>query len=189
MNTPHFEENNPFTLLGLPARFDLAPEDVQRAYLTKAAQLHPDRFTDVVEQADAVRKSAAVNDARKQLLNPETRANILLKLMGGPGKSDDKTLPPDFLMEIMQIREEMEEDAGSEEGRLRWQKWADEQRNDYLERIGDLFAKAEDGGLSADIAHSIRMELNALRYIERMIEQLDPDYDHQSELNRADHRN
>ncbi|MFG0253141.1 MAG: DnaJ domain-containing protein [Phycisphaerales bacterium JB038] len=164
-----------FALLGLPRRFEVAEADIERAYLARAAALHPDRFQDPVEQAEAVRRAARVNDARKLLLDREQRAIHLLRLLIGGADESSEALPDGFLMEVLEIREEMEADDGDPSRRAHWDEWAREQRAEYLARIGALFAGAADDSLNAEAAASIRLELNALRYIERMIEQLHSD--------------
>lgn len=183
-----FAQDDPFVRLDLPRTFDLADTQIEQAYLAKASQLHPDRFSDPVEQAEAVRESALVNDARRTLLDEETRARTLLRLLGGGETSKEDDLPEGFLMEILEVREEMEADFGDSERRQHWEQWAREQRRDYLDRVGALFRKAStgEGSLPDDIAADIRRQLNAWRYIERMIEQLDPSYDHAAELRRAE---
>jgi len=169
---------DPFAVLGLERRFDVDRAALQAAYLARTAELHPDRFSDPVARAEAAEHAAEVNDARATLLDPETRANALLRLLGGPAKETEKSLPEGFLMKIMEQRQAMEEAlaGGDREQRRAFQQWADDERARRLEAIGGLF---EELHASADTApppqlHAIRVELNALRYIERMIEQLDP---------------
>ncbi len=180
--------DDPFALLGLPRRFDLADAEIERAYLGKASALHPDRFQDPIAQADAVRDSARVNDARKVLLDQEQRAMHLLRLLAGRSAEKSDALPDGFLLEILEVREEMEAEASDPARRQHWEDWAREQRRDYLERVAVLFGEAVNESLPAAAAASIRLELNALRYIERMIEQLDPTYDRTREVRSAEGR-
>jgi molecular chaperone HscB len=163
---------NPFQVLGLPERFDLDGAAVQRGYLSRAAQVHPDVVGD--EEEAAVR-AAQLNRARAVLLNDERRANALLEVLGGPGKEQDKSLPDGFLMEMMETREAIEAavEGGDEAERARWVGWAEEQRKAYTARVGELFR----GGTGQERLRTVRRELNAWRYIERLIEQLSPRYD------------
>ncbi|HEX2837751.1 MAG TPA: iron-sulfur cluster co-chaperone HscB C-terminal domain-containing protein [Phycisphaerales bacterium] len=158
--------NDPFEILGLPKRFELSPRDVERAYLARSAGMHPDAGGEGTGQA-------ALNDARDVLLNTEARAEALLLAMGGKGKSEDKSLPGGFLVEMMETREAMES-ASSDAERLKWRDWAMEQRGAFERAVGELFRLAE---VDRTALHSVRCQLNAWRYIERMIEQLDPSHD------------
>lgn len=171
--------DDPFALLGLPRQFEIAAAQLQAAYLKRAAAHHPDRIADPIEQAEAARHAARLNDARATLADDERRANALLQLLGGPTKEQDKSLPDGFLMDMMDIRQQMEEALASNdpEHRRRLEKWALQQRQDYINTVSSLFKKAGDNTPPSDeLFREIRMQLNAWRYIERMIEQLDPDY-------------
>ena len=165
--------HDPFTALGLEPRFDLTDAEIEAAYLTRVASVHPDTAPAGTTPADP----AALNDARAALLDAERRANALLAHLGGPGPSEDKSLPDGFLMEMMEVRGEIEDaiDSGGDAERARWEAWADERRAEFVHDVSARFAAA-DGSLPEPLA-AIRTRLNAWRYIERLIEQLDPDYD------------
>jgi molecular chaperone HscB len=164
-----------FDILGIPARFDVDANAIQRAYLSRAAAVHPDAAGDT---EDAGVRSAALNRAKAILDDPERRANVLLERLGGPGKSQDKSLPPGFLMSIMETREAIEEALASKDSaqRQKWEGWAQEQRAEYQGRVAKLFGSLGDSRDPGTL-QAIRQELNAWRYIERLIEQLDPHYD------------
>lgn len=160
---------DPFDALGLPARFDLDPEAVRRAYLARIGAVHPDAMGEQVEGA------AELNLARGVLDDPESRAEALLVRLGGASRAQDKSLPDGFLAEIMEARERIEEAlaSGSPEARLESRRWADQQRRGALERVGAMFAGL-GGAPDAERLRAIRRELNAWRYVERLIEQLEP---------------
>lgn len=166
MSLPPPSRDNPFATLGLAVSFGIEAVAIERAYLKKIAVSHPDRVGDG-GAADA----AALNAARRCLLDDEARANAVLRLLGGASPSDDRSLPDGFLMEMMQTRsameEELEEDPDS--ARPKWQDWGIQQRRRYAQQVQELLA--DPGSLGA-----CRTQLNAWRYIERLIEQLDPEY-------------
>lgn len=169
------EMSDPFSTLGIQPRFDLDEAELHRHFIQASAANHPDRFTDPLEQADAAARSATINDAYRTLHDPELRANALLDLLGGPDKSADKSLPPALLAEMLEIRERMEEAiASQDETELReLAGWAQTQRAEHLTRIAEMFVQAgtESRESRTVILQKIRLELNALRYFQRMIEQ------------------
>ncbi len=171
MSNPASGED-PFAFLGLPRRFDLDSASITRAWLMRSADVHPDR-QEVV--SDAAREMARLNTAREALVDPERRANTLLVLLGGPTKEQDKSLPDGFLQQTLELREEIEEVLAHEQPgeRARLERWAHEQRNAYITRVAALFAKVDTSAAKEDLK-SIRTQLNAWRYVERLIEQLDP---------------
>ena len=163
---------DPFTTLGLPPRYGLDPDELERRVLTLSSELHPDRFIDPLEQADAAERIAAVNHAHRTLLDPATRALALLASQGH-ATGDDKALPPDLLMEVMEVREALEEAtvAGDQAELERLRRWAEDQRDERLAKVAELFDVTPVDGAA------VRVQLNALRYATRMLEQM-PDGDY-----------
>ncbi len=160
--------SDPFGVLGLERRFDLTRAQIDSAYLARMALAHPD----VAHGDESHDLAATLNSAKRDLLDPERRAGALLSLLGGPGKDEDKSLPAGFLAKMMSTREEIEESlTGDPATRVRWQAWARSERGMYDARVGGLFAAT-----SPNLA-LIRRELNAWRYIERLIEQLEIGYE------------
>ncbi|CAG0955213.1 hypothetical protein PHYC_00425 [Phycisphaerales bacterium] len=159
---------DPFAVLGLSPGFDLDRQAIERAYLRKAAALHPDAAGEASSE-----QAADLNRARAALADSERRAEALLRRLGGPEKERDKSLPTGFLMEIMEVREQVEAALAEadEPGRAHWRAWALDQRSEYERRISELF-RAGPPPLT-----EIRKTLNAWRYVERLLEQLDPEYD------------
>lgn len=164
-----------FDILGVAAQFNLDLPAVQRAYLARSADVHPDRAGVEGGGAEASEQLAAeLNDAKRVLEDPERRANALLARLGGPSKEADRSLPDGFLMEMMELREAAEAAGASGDAAEvdRWIANAERRRKGHIESVGSAFATL--GTVPAgDQLRAIRRELNAWRYIERMIEQLD----------------
>lgn len=171
---------DPFQLLGMPRAFDLDANLLQTKFITASAANHPDRFTDPLEQAEAAERSAAINEAHDVLRDPEKRANALLQLLGEPRETSerDQQLPPDFLMEIMERREAMEDaQAANDTAALAaFREWAEQEQAQHLQRIATFF-HAHLNSTTTDttpdgLITAVRKELNVLRYIQRMLEEL-----------------
>src|SRR6186997_3266137 len=113
---------NHFHRLGLPRRFVLDAGELERAYLTHSRAVHPDfHLTGSSGDLNAsLELSAAVNEAYNTLRDPFTRAEHLLALEGGPTAAEQKQMPPAFLAEMLDAREEIESarDNGPELQRL-----------------------------------------------------------------------
>lgn len=161
---------DPFEILGLPRRFSVDEQALRQAFLKASAEQHPDRFVDPIEQAEAVETMSKLTDAYRVLGEPELRARALLALSGLALVEDKDKLPPDLLMQVMEVREEMEEaiESGNKAELDRLRNWANEQRDLYLKKLGVLL----DEELDQSKASQVRLELNALRYMQRMLEQM-----------------
>ena len=162
--------NDPFATLGLEPRFDLDGEDLRRRFLAASSEAHPDRFIDPLEQAEAVEQMSALTDAYRVLSDPESRARALLRRSGLEAEGDKDKLPPDLLMQVMEVREELESaiESGNADELKRLRGWATDQRADYLAQLAAIFQKP----LDQKAASQVRLELNALRYMQRMLEQM-----------------
>lgn len=171
--------NDPFDTLGLTPSFDLTPARIEGAYLQRAAASHPDLAGN---SEDSGADSAALNHAKAILLDPESRAHALLARLEGDHPPDErarKALPDGFLMEIMTIRQDIEADlAGpdAEAKRTEWEAWGERRREESIGLVAELFEQAGEDP-DPERLRSIRTQLNAWRYVERLLEQLDPDYD------------
>jgi molecular chaperone HscB len=164
------QADDPFALLDLPRSYDIDPRALRRALLERTSALHPDRPG---APEDAAERLSAVNDAARRLADPEQRAIALLRLSGAEQGPASRDLPEGFLTEMLEIREEMEHaaSAGDRQTLTRLEGWAAERRAAHTARIAALFRACADRPDPAQ-ARAIRLELNAWRYIERMIEQM-----------------
>jgi molecular chaperone HscB len=101
-----------FELFGLAPVFSLDVEALQRAYREIQSRVHPDRFAHAgdAERRAAMQWTTRVNEAFQALKNPVTRASHLLALRGVDVAFETNTaMPPEFLMQQMELREALEE--------------------------------------------------------------------------------
>lgn len=166
---------DPFGVFGLPWRFEVDRADLDRRFAVLGRATHPDLAgDDAAAQVEAMELSARVNEAYRVLADEEERANALLGLLGGPGREEDKSLPEGFLPLIMITREELAEAQleGDGEKVAAIEADARAQRTARLREVGRLFGASERPESGA--LRQIRVELNALRYFERLLEQTRP---------------
>ncbi|MCF7488257.1 MULTISPECIES: co-chaperone HscB [Vibrio] len=107
---------NHFELFGLPLQFQLDGSLLSSQFRDLQRQFHPDKFA-IASERDrllAVQKAAQINDAYQVLKNPISRAEYLLVQHGEDIRGEQQTMQdPMFLMEQMELREELEEIADS----------------------------------------------------------------------------
>lgn len=157
-----------FELLGLPARFDLDPQAIERAYFERSKELHPDRFASAPapERVAALSRSRALNDAYQVLKKPVARAEYLLS-RAGVKIGDNERVEPELLMEILELREELAEARVAKQTavveKLRAQMAA--RRDAAVGVLSELFA-------NDDLAE-IKKQLILLRYLDRYLDECD----------------
>lgn len=102
---------NHFELFGLSAAFGLETEALEHSYREIQSRVHPDRFAHAgdAERRASLQWTTRVNEAYRTLKDPVQRAKHLLELHGVDVAFETNTaMPPDFLMQQMELREALE---------------------------------------------------------------------------------
>jgi molecular chaperone HscB len=161
--------------LGLPRRFSLDDAEIERHYLARSREVHPDLFQlgGSLEQRASLELSAALNEAYAVLRDPFRRAEYLLLLEGGPTPAELKEMPAVFLEEMLDLRMEIEQIKQKPESpafaaiELRLA----QRRDGLIKQIGDLFSREADPTRLKEI----RRLLNAAKYVQGLIRDLHAD--------------
>lgn len=100
-----------FALFDLQPTFRVDLDQLSSRYRELARQVHPDRFADASEREQrlALERSASLNEAFQVLKSSPQRARYLLALKGGELPLEVTVHDPDFLLQQMQLREELED--------------------------------------------------------------------------------
>ncbi len=101
---------NYFDLYGLPEQFLIDQVVLKKKYYSLSRQYHPD-FTRAEDDAENLVISAAVNNAYTLFQNADTTMGYLLKLKGVVIDEEKYALSPDFLMEVMDLNETIDENT------------------------------------------------------------------------------
>lgn len=101
-----------FALYGLEPSFEIDIYDLEDRLRQASLAWHPDRFALQGEEArlGAEDKMAEFNDGFPLLAKPAKRAELLLNWLGAPPtQGTDAEAGPEFLMQMMELREEADE--------------------------------------------------------------------------------
>ena len=157
-----------FGLLGLPAQFDLDPQVIEAAFFERTKELHPDRFANAPanERVAALSRSRALNDAYATLKKPVSRAEYLLA-RAGITIGDNERMNPEFLMEVLELREELAvARAGKHTAEVeRLAAAMTARRVSTLAELPSLFERNDLFG--------IKERVMLLRYVDRYLEECD----------------
>jgi molecular chaperone HscB len=158
-----------FSVLGVPATFDLDPEELERRFRERSREVHPDRFAraPVAERVKALAAATELNQAYKVLRSPVRRAEHLLELAGAP-LSAKEPVPQEFLLEILELREALDEAkaAADRDQVARLERDMRARFDAAMRRVGELFAA---GGAPEEI----KRELVNLRYFQRFLDEVE----------------
>jgi molecular chaperone HscB len=109
---------NHFELFGLPASYGLDEQLLEKAYREIQAKVHPDRFAHAgdAERRASLQWTTRVNEAYRTLRDPVQRGRHLLELHGVDVAFETNTqMPTDFLMQQLELREELEAAAAKKD--------------------------------------------------------------------------
>ncbi|KAM9858314.1 iron-sulfur cluster co-chaperone protein HscB [Aulostomus maculatus] len=115
---PSDEGTSYFKIMNCDCTFALDTQKLQKRYLQLQRSLHPDNFSQrsVREREYSEHQSALVNKAYKTLLKPLSRGLYMLELKGVTIEDGtDSGTDSEFLMELMEINEALDEAQTPEE--------------------------------------------------------------------------
>lgn len=161
-----------FELFGLPVRFEVDGEALERAYREIQSRVHPDRFAHAgdAERRASLQWTTRVNEAHRTLKDPVQRAKHLLELRGVDVAFETNTaMPADFLMQQMELREALEEagDASSLDS-LRQQ--LRDSRSSLEKEIAEAIDARKDYQGAANLVRK-------LQFLQRLDEEIDAAYE------------
>jgi len=168
---------DPFEVLGLQPAFSLDAQDLRKRLLRFSRLVHPDFFATAGadEKRRAEKASAVLNAAHAILSDDLSRADHLVRMFGGPDENTEREMPKEFLMEVLEWNETLEEArAGSSVPADRLEALRSEletRRTEALEAVSRLLTPLPARG-SATLVQA-RKELNAVRYVDRALGELE----------------
>lgn len=169
---------NYFELYEIPTSFRPDQALVKKKYYELSRKYHPDRFTLAAEeeQANALKMSSLNNEAYKALNNEDKLMAYVLKLNEILEEEEKYNLPPDFLMEMMDLNEvvsELEMEADNEELMNSANNQLDEQFKDWNEQVTPLITEFENGNHSKALLNQIKDYYFRKKYLLRIKERVD----------------
>ena len=102
---------NYFELYNVPVTFQPDQVLLKKKFYELSRKYHPDFFTQETEmaQTDALEISSLVNKAYKTFTNQEATIKYVLQLKGVLEEEEKYQLPPDFLMDVMDLNEQLQD--------------------------------------------------------------------------------
>lgn len=163
-------ESDHFAVFGLPRGFDVDLGDLEGRYRRLQRSVHPDRHAAAGESQRriAVQRAALINEAYATLRSPLERARYLLELHHvGVDTEGNAAMSPEFLMEQMELREEMENVRSADDPLSAVAQLIERVRRDssaLVDRLAAAFETGQPAGLQ--LARRHLLELHFYRRLE-----------------------
>src|SRR5436190_19050444 len=107
---------NYFELFELPVSLNIDKSKLAQKYFELQKKYHPDFFAQGTEheQEEALEISSQLNKALKIFRNEDETIKYVLQLKGLLEEEEKYQLPPEFLMEMMELNEELSENSAQQ---------------------------------------------------------------------------
>jgi molecular chaperone HscB len=163
----------PYAVLGLrDVEYAIDREALRRRLLKATRAVHPDYFgtasADVQQRASE--NSARLNEAFSILSDDVARADWIVEHLGGPDEQEERAMPVEFLSEVLDWNETLEESraSGAVDARVEaLEKELSMRRIASLTAVAKLLTPLPARGAPA--LKRVRQELNAVRYVDRAL--------------------
>ena len=162
---------NYFELFGLPANFDVDPQNLHATQRRLQAECHPDRFVNAGdrERRISVQLTSWINQAYETLRDPVKRARYLLEVSGATLPDESSTTADTvFLMEQIELREALDACRQAEDGLERSDAIAARLEQRAAELAEEFVARFDAGDHDGAAGSSQKMQ-----FIQRIRQQLD----------------
>lgn len=158
-----------FTLFGLPVSFNIDLEHLHVQYRELQKAVHPDHHANGSdgEKLLSVQKASEVNDAYQTLKHPLSRAEYMVSEHGFDVRHEQQTIRDGmFLMQQMELREELEEIASASDIETAFDNFFDDVKR-LVSEYTDSFQQEFNDKKYEDAAMAVRK----LRFIYKLKEE------------------
>lgn len=160
-----------FALFGIPVSFEINIPELTSRYREMQRAVHPDRYANAsdAERRISMQMAARVNEGYQVLKDPLARSRYLLELSGININDAETSLDNMFLMEQMELREQLGELANSsnpEDELLIFKKHLSIRINEILGNIKKIFEHDD-----AEKLHQVVELTKKLQFFRRLEEE------------------
>jgi len=105
----HSQYMNYFEIFGLPVQLKVDKAELPKKFFTLSRKFHPDFYANATpsEKEKALQITANLNKAFKTFQHEDDTIKYVLQLKGLLEEEEKYQLPPDFLMEVLEINEKV----------------------------------------------------------------------------------
>ncbi len=147
-----------FELFGLPPRFAIDLDALERVYKDVQARVHPDRFAagTAAERRVAMQWATRANEAYTTLRSPAKRAAYLVERAGVKIEAETNTaMAPAFLQQQMEWREALDEARSDPAALIELRTVMNDERDELLNAIARALDETHDARAAASLVRQL----------------------------------
>lgn len=174
-----------FEFMELPPKLDIDLKELEKTFYRLSRQFHPDFYQSRPgsEQRAALERAATLNRAYDTLRDPSRRIEYLMRLSGFEQSTPKNQVPPDLMMEILELQEQLDEyQAAQEAGRASLARQLEagmvemKERlagtNGHLETLCREYDRADEASRKT-VLEKMREIINKSNYLRRIIHNIE----------------
>ncbi len=167
---------NYFELFDIPVQFRPAVSSLKARFFSLSRQFHPDFHSraDDAAKMEMLEKSSRLNKAWKTFQDPDETLKYVLQLKGLLEEEEKYTLPPAFLMEMLEINEQLAEAKmeGDETAIAKGKAAINDLEKDIYEPVKAIVENYQEGVTTQEEMLRVKEYYYKKKYLKRILEGL-----------------
>lgn len=165
---------NYFELFEIPVQLKVDNKSLSVKFFELSRKYHPDYFVNKEnkDQAEALEKSALLNKAYKAFQSTDDTIKYVLQLKGLLEEEEKYELPPDFLMEVLEINEQLMDAGDDPELKSRLQSQVENLQSEIYEPVKEIVERYQEGITSEKELLQVKAYYYKKKYLQRIRRQL-----------------
>lgn len=158
---------NYFELFDIPVAFTVNKAELTRTYVKLQKQYHPDFFGQESDEAQekAMEMSSLINQAWKTFQTEDATVKYVLQLHGMLEEEEKFTLPPAFLMEVMELNEMRMDGADAASIKQR----VDDLQAEIKTPVSGILTSTDTASLSQNALQQVKTWYYQKKYLDRLL--------------------
>lgn len=164
---------NYFELFEIPVQLKVDITSLHKKFFELSRKYHPDYFVNdnTEAQSESLEKSALLNKAYKAFKNPDETIKYVLQQKGLLEEEEKYELPPGFLMEVLEINEQLMD--AEDQGAIDNLKTAiDAMQNEIYEPVKKIITNYQEDTTSEKELLQVKEYYYKKKYLDRIRHQL-----------------
>jgi len=166
---------NYFELFEIPVQLNVDTAPLSKKFFELSRKYHPDYFIneESASQSEALEKSAMLNKAYKTFQNTDETIKYVLQLKELLEEEEKYEMPPDFLMEVLEINEQLMDSIDqSPEERIKLQLSIDNLQSEIYAPVKEIVEYYNENAVSEKELLKVKEYYYKKKYLDRIRKQL-----------------
>ncbi|HEX8332872.1 MAG TPA: Fe-S protein assembly co-chaperone HscB [Segetibacter sp.] len=165
---------NYFDLYNIPVSLKPNQQEIKKKFYELSRKYHPDFASQGTEdeQAEALEKSSLVNKAYKTFNNPDDTIKYVLQSMELLEEEEKYQLPPEFLMEVIELNEQLVEAKMEQEtsGLANIKSQINNLQSEIYEPVKNIIENYKEGTTTTEELLQVKEYYFKKKYLNRILE-------------------